>query len=851
MNYPPLSVITIGSHLGPYEVLDRIGAGGMGEVFRARDPRLGRELAIKVLPDRASNDPAAIARFHREAQAASALNHPHILTIYDVGEVIDDGRTRTYIAMELVSGGTLRDFIVTERPLEAMLEVLSQTADGMASAHAAGIVHRDLKPDNIMVTNSGHAKILDFGLAKPVSGSTTPDDATQMMISSPGVVVGTFPYMSPEQARGEDVDARSDIFAFGCIMFEAVTRRRAFPGSTASEILTRIAGEEPPPMRTIEPRTPAALQRLVSRCLSKKAAARHASMSEVALELNAILSTLRQPLTRPMPRLTQWTAAQNIEQFPAVSPDGERLLFTRDTGRVRKIFLLNRQTQEESALTTGDHDDLQPAWAPDGASVVFARGRESGMRIEPGDIFGRYEGCDLWRIDLASAKETLLIEEAFNPSFAPDGQRIAFDASWSGPRRLWTCDSRGRHPRQVTTDTSDATQHVRPRWSPDGRKLVFQNVEGTKFDIRVVDVESQRMEWVTNDFTMDVHPVWAPDGDSIFVSSYRSGGINVWRVPVDHAGAAAGPLEQITAGAGQDVDLDTPHRANQLVFSTLRQNANIWRLPVDPKSGHVTGPPESVVVAPRENSRGAWSPDGSMIVFNSDRRGEMNLWLHDLGSRKAQQLTQGAGGDFQATWFPDGRSLVFFSGRSGATDIWRCDLSGESMMRLTAGEGLNINPFVSPDGNHIAFQSDRDGRMELWVMSADGSEVRQLTTIGVVGHFVRWTADGTRILFRTPERARSRTMQVVVTGGDPEPVPEVAGGAHMSLSPDGTRIMDVVGHRTLWVSPLDGAAPSPVFVFEDADSRIDYPVWSPDGKWILFDRFLPRGGDVWSIEDFE
>jgi len=843
-------VIGIGSRLGPYEIVDRIGAGGMGEVFRARDTRLGRELAIKLLPDRASDDPAAVARFRREAQAASALNHPHILTIYDVGEFTEEGRSRSYIAMELVSGRTLGDFIAQQHDLDATLEVMIQAAGGIARAHEAGIVHRDLKPDNIMVTSGGHAKILDFGLAKP-AGTINAEAATEVKISRPGLMVGTLAYMAPEQARGTEVDARSDVFSFGCIVFEAVTRRRAFPGSTAPEILTRIATEEPPAMRTIEPRTPAALQRLVSRCLRKDPEGRYGSMTEVATELEEIARKLRQPAQRPMPRLTQMTSAPAIEQFPAMSPDGARLVFSRETGPVRKLFLLERETQTESPLTSGEHDDIQPAWSPDGTAVVFARSRLRGTRIEPGDVFGRYDGCDLWRIDPATGKETLLIEEAFNPSFAPDGERLAFDASWGGPRRVWICDARGRHARQVTTDSSDFTQHVRPRWSPDGHKLAFQNIEGTKFDIRVVGLETQRMEWVTNDFTMDVHPVWSADGDSIFMASYRSGGINVWRVPVDHSGAAAGPIEQITAGAGQDVDLDVPRRPNELIFATLRQNASLWRLPVDSRTGQPTGPPEPVVAATRENSRGAWSPDGSTIAFNSDRSGEMNLWLLNLAARKTRQLTHGAGGDFQPTWSPDGRALVFFSGRGGATDIWRYDFDGETLTQLTFGEGLNINPFFSPDGRSIAFQSDRDGRMELWVMSAGGSGVRQLTTIGVIGHFLRWSADGSRIVFRAPERTKSRSMSVALEGGDPEPTPEVAGGAHMSFSPDHTRIIDVVGHRTLWVSPLDGEAPSQLFTFDDAESRIDYPVWSPDGKWILFDRFLPRGGDIWTIEQFE
>ena len=800
-----------GERLGPYELVAPIGAGGMGEVWRAHDSRLQRDVAIKLLP---SADPAAVARFRREAQAASALSHPNILTIFDVG----DG----YIAMELVSGETLRSFIARGPRPEQTLDLLIQIAEGLAKAHDANIIHRDLKPDNIMVTSDGYAKILDFGLAKLLRDFGD-DDATEVEISKPGMVAGTLAYMSPEQLRGEEVDARSDIYSFGCTAYETLTGKRLFTSGG-------------------EARVPARLQRIVSRCLEKDPAARYPSMHEVITDLRRIADRGGR---RAMPRLTQLTFSRAIEHFPALCPRGERLAYSHEVGNVRKIFL------DDAQLTFGDFDDIQPAWTSDGEALLFVRSREAGKHLEPADVFGRYDNGDIWRIDPASGKESILIDNGFNPACSPDGKWIAFDASWSGPRRIWLADSRGRNPQQLTTDATDTVRHVRPRWSPDGRRIVFQNIEGTKLDVRVVDVESKKMRWVTNDHVMDLHPVWSFDGDAIFLSSYRSGGVNIWRIPVDAEGNPIGAMEQITAGAGQDVDLDTPRRRDRLVFAILNQNADIWRLPVDPQSGEPAGAPEQVVAATRENSRGAWSPDGASIAFNSDRSGEMNLWLLTLGDNRVRQLTRGPGGDFQPNWSPDGQSLAFFSGRGGATDIWRYDFAGEALTRLTESEGIDINPCFSPDGARIAFQSDRDGHLEVWVMNADGSGVRQVTTTGVIGHFLRWTDDGAKIVFRCPDRGTPRTMIVAAEGGDPEPLADVAGGAHMSFSPDRTQIIDVVGHRALWVSPLAGGAPKKVFEFDDPDSRIDYPMWSPDGRWVLFDRFAPRGGDVWMVENLE
>ncbi|HYC60205.1 MAG TPA: protein kinase [Thermoanaerobaculia bacterium] len=841
--------LTPGARFGAYEIVAPIGQGGMGVVYRARDLRLNRDVALKLLAETAVDDPSAVARFRFEAQAASALNHPNILTIYDIGEQLDETqRARRYIAMEYIAGETLRTHCSRRRDVGEIVELLIQIAEGLAKAHEADIIHRDLKPDNIMVTSDGYAKILDFGLAKladrPASES---DETTQVMATTaPGLLVGTPNYMSPEQLSGADVDHRSDMFAFGAVAYEALSGRRAFAGGGLVEMVHQITAVEPPPLRGIDERIPPELQRVISRCLAKQPAARFANMREVVAELKRVRERMRET-TRRFPRLVQLTFARAIEQFPALSPDGRQLVFAREIGRVRKLILGEPSEGSERQLTRGDYDDIQAAWSPDGKAILFVRAFDAGTRFDTADVFGRYVGGNIWLLDPESGRDSRLIDDAFNPAWSPDGARIAFDASWSGPRRIWVADARGRNAQQLTTDDSEATSHVRPRWSPDGTKIVFQNIEGTKSDVRVVDVQSRATKWITDDFVMDVHPVWSFDGASIFFSSYRTGGINIWYIPVDLDGSPAGTMQQITAGAGHDVDLDVPRSDNRLVFAILKQNAELWRLPVDPQTGEATGAPEQVVAGARESSRGAWSSDGERIAFGSDRSGEMNLWLLSLRDGKTRRLTSGAGGDYQPNWSPDGRSLVFFSGRANAIDIWRFDLDGEVLTRLTRGEGININPFFSPSGEHVAFLSDRDGRLEVFVMNAYGTGVRQLTTCGVSGHFVRWSTDGTRIFFRCPS-ARA-TMTVSIDGGEPEPTPEVIGGAHMSLSPDQSLMMDVLNHRTLWCSPLNGGAPRKVFEFDDAESRIDYPVWSPDGRWILFDRFQPHGGDVWSVEE--
>jgi Tol biopolymer transport system component len=619
------------------------------------------------------------------------------------------------------------------------------------------------------------------------------------------------------------------------------------------------------------------------RCLAKRAEDRYQSAADVLQRLDAIAPAAAGPAVRrrsgrPLvagglavlalvalamvvltkrtmraPRgglvLRQATFRQGVQQSPAWSPDGRQLAFTGDAGPVRKIFVQRADSGEATQLTDGPFDDLQPAWSPDGRTIAFVRAQRPGVRLEPGDVFAQYDSGDVWIVDVATRRAAPLVANGFNPAYSPRGDRIAVDASWAGPRRIWVVDVQGHNPEQVTADSSEAVTHVRPRWSPDGREIVFLNIERTNFNIRVANLATHRTGWVTRGSFQDLGPVWTPDGKVIF-SSARGGGMNLWRVGVTSEGTAAGAPRQITTGGGQDVDPAVAPDGRRIAFAILRQNADLWRLPVSAATGRPTGPPEPLIATTREDSRGAWSPDGARIAFNSDRAGPMNIWLYALADGATRQITQGAGGDYQPNWSPDGTRLAFFSSRAGNVDIWTVALASGALSQLTHGASIDVNPFFSPDGRHIAYQSDESGRLEVWVMNADGSEPRQLTTVGVGGHFLRWTPDGRGVVFRCPCGGKPQLLEVPVTGGAPEPQWEMSGGAHVSFSPDHARIMDVVGHKVLWVSPRGGKAEK-VFGFDDPEVRIDYPVWSPDGKWVLFDRFRPEGGDVWVIENVD
>jgi len=655
-------------------------------------------------------------------------------------------------------------------------------------------------------------------------------------------ILGTPAYMAPEQVRGLAVDGRTDLWALGCVLFEMLTGARAFPGSTPSDCLAFVLMGEPAwPLlpRELSP----AIHHTLRQCLERDPARRPARAKDVLALLSQDEGEAQQPF-----RLVQATSAEGVEEFPCFSPGGERIVFSRDEGGIRRLVSLDLESGEEAALTPGLFDEIHPDWSPDGRTIFFVRAREAGRKLEPRDLFGAFDGGDIWALDLETGKEARVAENAYNPSISPDGSRLAFDASWAAPRRLWITDARGRNPRQASTDQSEAVLHVRPRWSPDGRHIAFQQIEKTRFLVRVVDVESQRIESVSNDVFPDLWPAWSAGGDQILFSSQRSGGLNLWRIPVGADGRPAGRLRQVTTGPGQDVGAAVSRQGRRLAFTVLRQNADLWRLPVDRATGRCVGDPEKVIAGTRENTRGSHSPDGRALVFSSDRAGDMNLWIFDFQNRKVRPVTRGPGGDYQARFSPDGQDLVFFSCRDGGPDIYRVHCDGTELTRLTKNGAVNVNPVFSPDGSKIAYQSDLGGRMEVWLMDADGQDQHALTDVGVMGHFLLFTKDGRHVVFRCSSNP-PRTLRVGVDGGEPEATGEVRGGAHMSLSPGGDRIIDVVEHKALWVSPLDGAhAPEKVFSFSDPDVRIDYPVWSPDGDSVLFDRVRPQGGDIWFLE---
>jgi serine/threonine-protein kinase len=862
-----------------YQFTRKIGSGGMAEVFAAHDIRHDRDVAIKVLRPEIA---AAVGsqRFLQEIRISAKLFHPHILPLLDSGEAAG----LLYYVMPLVEGESLRGLLDRDGllPIATALRIARECADALAFAHAHGIIHRDIKPENILF-EAGHATVADFGIARALKAG-----AGDRMTTA-GIAIGTPAYMSPEQAAGEaDLDERTDIYSLATVLFEMLAGRPPFKGKTSSETIAKQVTEPAPSIAAARNDVPPRIAGALAKALAKNPKDRFASAADFGKELEASQlppvsskSSSRRAVTATAAvigllllgliywvgsrknaygssgsggiasalnrQLTQVTFAKTVEQWPAWSPDGKQLLYVGENGGRRELVIRTMASGDEQDITHDGYDYIQPSWSTDGKHVAVVRGRSPGDHLEPGDLNGTFtEKGDIWVIDIATGKLNKIVDNAFNPAYSPNGSELAFDAAWSGPRRIWISDAEGGNPRQVTSDSSEAVAHAEPKWSPDGKRLVFRRIDKTASDLVSIDIGSQQSRWITHDNVLDMNPAWAPDGRSIYYSSAGGGGLNIWRIGINAEGDRDGGPQQLTTGAGDDINPAPSPNGKQLAFSVRGFDSDIWRLPVDPATGRATGQPDAVTATTRVESRGSWSPDGSSIAFNSDRRGEMNIWIRGLATGAERHITRGSGGDYQPNWSPDGRTIAFFSARAGNSDIWLVGTATDSLKQLTTDRSMDTNPFFSPDGKRIAFMSDRRGRLEVWLMNADGSGQQPVGETRAGGHFIRWTPDGGSVIFRAESGTQTEIVQVRLSDGAVTHLPKVLSGAHMSWSPRHDIIMDVQGHKALTVYPLTGE-PRKVFEFPDPNVRIDYPVWSPDGKWVLFDRAAPGGGDIWIL----
>ena len=885
--------LSANSRLGPYEIRSTLGAGGMGEVYRARDTRLNRDVAIKVLREDDAASVESRSRFEREARAIAALNHPNIVAVYDFG--IEAGQQ--YIVSELVEGESLRALLTGKPvPIRKLLDIATQVADGLAAAHAAGVVHRDLKPENIMLAKDGRVKILDFGLARQAKmpsvkngGSAPNSDSTLTFVvanddsenlTEAGTVLGTASYMSPEQALGRQTDFRSDQFSFGLILHELASGKRAFAKASKVETMAAIVRDEAPPM---DEKVPPPLRWIVDRCLAKEPEQRYESTRDLFRELRNIrdhfseahTSAVFAQIASPKKPKSRWKTPLAVGLLLGVIA---ALLIL-----VGALYLVHRRGEAGGAAEPADQDVRVspltalpgyvgwPALSPDGKQVVFAwdGGRNAAKSMF--DLYIKVIGAE--RIEQLTHQPS----EAIIPAWSPDGSTIAFIRSDGPERGIFTMSVLGGPERKLDAFTNDLYGSAASlSWSADGRQLVYE----AKDDLRLLTVETGETRTIEmpQQCKRAYLPVFSPDGKWIaFLCDAPGGAVDLYRIspkgeqaqnlhtfvgyPLSIAWSGDGQriiladnggLLEIGANGGQPRRLpfaqtavaqasQIASRGNRLVYVQQQENANIWR--VDLKSGL-----GGSMLAPTSRHQGApaISPDGKRIAFESDRSGTGEVWVANLDGSDAVQLS-----DFHALtgspqWSPDGRRIAFDSRVSGAAALYLVDPSTALPRRIFTNGIPGSVPTWSADGKWIYFTSLSSQSFEhdpIYKVALEGGTPELVTRTH--GYKVQESRDG-RVLYFYAGETNAPILALDKVTGQEQPL---KGMPNVDYPTDW-----VVGSKGIFYTDST-STPAAVAFYDFSSARVTrrFPIekqfeaglaLSPDETWIAYSELDTRGSDL-------
>jgi Tol biopolymer transport system component len=888
--------ISAGSRLGPYEVLGVLGAGGMGEVYQARDPRLDRLVAIKVLPTHSLGDETRRRRFVQEARAASALKHPNIVTIYEIESA--DGID--FIVMELVSGRTLEELIRPGLRVGEVLRIAIPIADALACAHAAGVVHRDVKPANVLVTHEGVVKVLDFGLAKLMHEESAAEATTSSALtdgpplSRPGQIAGTPGYMSPEQATGGRIDSRSDVFAFGALVYEMATGRRAFSGDSREAMLAAVIEARPRPPGELAPRIPRELERLILRCLRKEPERRFQHMLDVKLELQEIkeesesqpaaarTSTRRRlpwivgalvavlvgaasawlrwgpsaavPRT---PRLVRLTSMGGWEVSPSFSPDGDQLAFswTGERNDNWDVYILMVGSPEVRRLTSDSAPQGAASWSPDGRQIAYLGPGPGAPSTYPDGAASIYLVSPLGGAPRRLGGFPAM--SAVQPSWSPDGRWLAVARARSAtePQRdgVYLVPVAGGEPRRLDLPREAGTLHA-PRFSPDGRHLAYVASPGlAAWSLEVVDLDAEYLpaapprRLIAPAVDLGDEIAWTRDGTMLVYNSKGS----LWRIPV--SGGQPGERIELLGGPGGAQFPATATNRDRLAFARTFGETDIYRATAGGGSEPVVASSQAGDFDP------AFSPDGHRIAFDSGRSGERTeVWVAEADGSNLVQLTHGPG-PLQGTprWSPDGRRLAFDSqGADGHWDVWTIEVDGAEPRRLTFDPGDENAPSWSHDGRFVYYTASRDGGPDVWRVPAAGGPAERLTHDG--GRLAQESVDGRTLLYKTSWED-SPLLSRAIEGGTARQVLPCVPGVRYWPRDAGIYYLECTGPP----APDPAAAPPHavhlldrttgadrvIARLEQAQPGLGFDV-SKDGRTVLYTKGWGVSADLWMIEDF-
>jgi len=867
-----------------YRILRKIGSGGMGTVYEAEDLRLHRRVALKFLPEEFAENPQWMQRFRLEARAASALNHPNICTVYEVDEV----EGRLFLAMELLEGQTLRETI-DGKPLalKTILDLGVQIAGAIDAAHAKGIVHRDIKPANIFVTRQRQVKVLDFGIAKLTERHADPDamGSTPGPRTQTGMVLGSVGYMSPEQVRCDAVDHRSDIFAFGAILYEMLTGRRPFQRSTQVETLAAILNDVPPAIDETAPGTPLGLKRVVNRCLEKDPAQRFQSAADLAFALQALTESgastavgvqpkrqprSRKPLAltaiavgllvlagfavwklrptppRPLPAMSPplpLTTYRGNENYPSFSPDGNQVAFQWDGEKEDNFDIYVKALGPDATplrLTTNPASDRWPAWSPDGTTIAFQRSVAANV-------------MDLMLIPALGGPERKLAEfpaefrsYGLRPTWSPDSKWLIVSALAGERIALFRVSAETGESIQIT-NPDPGIEDVYPAISPDGADVIFTRnhhiyVQGDLYrmhlDGSARPVEAPRLVLPGGRENWLAFPAWTADGKEILaVNPTGTGGL---RLPAD----GSQPPTDIPWMVGQPRTLAVSLRGNRLAYTIQSGDANIWRIDLTAKILK----PEPIVNSTARDVFPQYSPDGSRLAFYSQRSGIGQVWVSDAEGRQAQQITFIKQGQAATPhWSPDGRTLAIDSNQTGVSEVYTVSANGGAMKPLTEGPIVNFDAVWSRDGRWMYFTSKRTGRDEIWKMPDGGGPATQITHNGGIGAVE--SLDG-KTLYFSKETGTGSIWRMPSGGGPEEQLADSLYRVNFAVTARGIYYMTRPGNS--------GTSELRFYNFATGKTTTILPIGlpeygldiSPDGRYLTYAQMDDAGSVLMLVENF-
>jgi serine/threonine protein kinase len=879
----------------------------MGEVYRARDPRLNRVIAIKVLPAATAANPKRRARFEREAQSIAALSHPNIVTIFSV----EEAEGLLFLTMEYVDGKPLSDVIVKGgMPLSQILALAIPLTDAIGAAHEKGITHRDLKPANVMVSTDGRVKVLDFGLAKLMQAS-----ASEMVmcgvstdtLTDEGRIVGTVAYMSPEQAEGKPLDHRSDIFSLGVMFYEMGTGERPFKGDSAASTIASILRDAPPPITAVNGVLPRDLAVIVRRSLAKNPEHRTQSAKDLrnqledlrhavnAGELPAPVSEVASAGSRPRtPRSVwavaggaviaaallagfvtwMWTATRRVPDTPVItqvnrfthepgvyewptwSSDGRSLAYASDRNGNLNIYVQRVDGGGAFRVTNDDSENFQPAFSPDGSQIAFVSTRASrtrmiriGQRI--GTVEARTYGGDVWVVPTLGGQAQKLAPDGNFPTWHPRERKVAYVSGPEQHRSILEVLQEGGTPRTVLSSDVSSWEIVRIEYSPDAHWMTFETAE-SEIMIMPLSLDGGRPRRLL----IGVGHAWDPSGTRLYYSTRDpGGGTRLQSIAIDQrTGTTTGQSATVGLMTGLLRDLVMSPNGDQLAVSEAEGSMNLTRLPLN-AAGNAPEGPENVLSAGQVlDGQPSVSPDSKRIAYTSNRLGRNQIWIADIdGSIRTDLQLPGSDVSTEGAhwWPPDGsRLIVSRTVVVGNTSLWSIASDGSDAKELLSPPDMFNNAEgwpVSPSGRTLVYGAIVNGHSQLFDYDLSARAATQLTFSSDDKFNAVFSPDGQWLTYASNANGSGQLWRIPSKGGQPEPLTNGADRVrHMFYSRDGHWLYFQPNHLNIYRMPADGGPARQVTHFPESGLLIEEPTISPDGRYLVYCR-RTGGSSLWVL----